>query len=127
MLQYHSLFVKSFGWYVVKNEIYINMEYLEHGDLSHHLVRKFSEHETIKIASQVVKGVGFMHRYNFIHRDLKPAVSWRLSLVPSATNTQKYKRICSSSTSRQRTTGGSRSATLASASEPPVEFQSTRL
>lgn len=76
LVQYHSLFVKSFGWYVVEHTIYINMEYLEHGDLQRYLVRQFSEWETCRIASQVIKGLGYMHRYEYIHRDLKPAVSF---------------------------------------------------
>lgn len=59
--------------------IFINMEYLEHGDLQRYLSRRFSERETNRIASQVVKGLAFMHQYNFIHRDLKPAVCASLS------------------------------------------------
>jgi serine/threonine protein kinase len=55
--------------------VFINMEYIEHRDLQRYLVRKFSERETNQIAFQVLKGLGFMHKYNFIHRDLKPAVS----------------------------------------------------
>ncbi|KAH6635546.1 kinase-like domain-containing protein, partial [Chaetomium sp. MPI-SDFR-AT-0129] len=49
------------------------MEYLQHGDLQRYLSKPFSEDDTRRIASQVVRGIGFMHRYNFIHRDLKPA------------------------------------------------------
>jgi serine/threonine protein kinase len=63
------------GWYEAMDRIFITMEYLEHGDLQRYLSRQFSELESHRITSQVVKGLGFMHRYNFIHRDLKPAVS----------------------------------------------------
>lgn len=51
------------------------MEHLEHRDLQRYLDRHFSERETNRIAFQVAKGLGFMHQNNFIHRDLKPAVS----------------------------------------------------
>lgn len=51
------------------------MEYLEHGDLQQYLTERFSEDDTKIIASQVVKGLEFMHKYHVIHRDLKPAVS----------------------------------------------------
>ena len=57
------------------NRIFITMEYFPHGDLEHFLGQPFSELETSRIASQVAKGLGFMHQYNFIHRDLKPGVS----------------------------------------------------
>ncbi len=67
------------------------MEYFPHGDLERFLGQNFSELETSRIASQVAKGLGFMHRYNFIHRDLKPGVSyytaslfsWTLMFLPS--------------------------------------------
>ncbi|RYP79593.1 hypothetical protein DL769_002903 [Monosporascus sp. CRB-8-3] len=48
------------------------MEYLEHGDLQRYLTERFSECDTVRIASQVVKGLEYMHHYHFIHRDLKP-------------------------------------------------------
>jgi serine/threonine protein kinase len=57
------------------DRVFINMEHVEHGDLQRYLDRKFSERETNRIALQVAKGLGFMHQYHFIHRDLKPAVS----------------------------------------------------
>ncbi len=65
------------------------MEYLQHGDLQRYLSEPLSEDETKRIVSQVVKGLGFMHRYNFIHRDLKPAVSCPLAFpftVPFGAN-----------------------------------------
>ena len=52
------------------------MEYFPHGDLERFLSQQFSELETSRIASQVAKGLRFMHQYNFIHRDLKPGVSY---------------------------------------------------
>ncbi len=57
------------------DKVFINMEHLEHRDLQRYLDREFSERETNRIAFQVAKGLGFMHQNNFIHRDLKPAVS----------------------------------------------------
>ncbi len=64
------------------NRIFITMEYFPHGDLERFLDQQFSELETSRIASQVAKGLGFMHQYNFIHRDLKPGVSdYSASLV----------------------------------------------
>ncbi|KAK4096802.1 kinase-like protein [Parathielavia hyrcaniae] len=70
--KYQGWFVRSFGWYEYGNRIHITMEYLEHGDLQQYLGELFSEDDTRTIASQVVKGIGFMHKYHFIHRDLKP-------------------------------------------------------
>ena len=57
------------------DRVFINMEHIEHQDLQRYLDRQFSERETNRIAFQVAKGLGFMHQNNFIHRDLKPAVS----------------------------------------------------
>jgi hypothetical protein len=64
-----------------------------------------------------------MHQHNFIHRDLKPAVrdhperGLLITLVPYLLTPSR--RICSSSTSHQKT-GGSKSVTLASASDRPA-------
>jgi calcium/calmodulin-dependent protein kinase I len=80
--QFRDLFVESFGWYAFGNYIYITMEYLPHGDLQQYLSQPLREDETQQIASQVVRGLEWMHMLKFIHRDLKPAVGSHGPLVP---------------------------------------------
>jgi serine/threonine protein kinase len=97
------LFVESFGWYASGNYIYITMEYLPHGDLEKYLSQPLREDETQQIASQVVRGLQWMHMLKFIHRDLKPAVGYLMALSflsgPSdATNVDEEPSRCRQTT-----------------------------
>jgi hypothetical protein len=112
--QYVHCFVKSFGWYESEDSVFIAMEYLEHGDLRKFLRKPFPEGEAKDIAIQLVEGLSFMHDNGFAHRDLKPEVcDYSPPLYPFFS--QRYR---TSWFSNQVRIGGSRSATLASASAP---------
>jgi serine/threonine protein kinase len=73
-MQFNSSFVKSFGWYEDDEQVYISMEYLPHGDLSHYLDKfgPLPQHEVQCIAHQILDGLATMHEHDFVHRDLKP-------------------------------------------------------
>lgn len=51
------------------------MEFLPNGDLQKQLSCPLSESEGQRIALQLAEGLMFMHENDFVHRDLKPAVS----------------------------------------------------
>jgi serine/threonine protein kinase len=63
-------FVESFEF---KDHMYIVMEYLPGGDLSH-LAREgpLEEERTKQIARQILTGLDYMHRSGVTHRDIKP-------------------------------------------------------
>ncbi len=55
--------------------IFIVMEYLSGGDLGNHLQVKnfqFTEKRAADIMYQVANGLGYLHSYGVLHRDLKP-------------------------------------------------------
>ncbi len=52
---------------------YFTMQYLPGGDLSERLKREIHEKEIIRILIGVTEALGYAHRRNFIHRDVKPA------------------------------------------------------
>ncbi|KAF1957172.1 kinase-like protein [Byssothecium circinans] len=72
--RYKLYFVESFGWYESLDDVFIAMEYFEHGDLENYLleVRNMPENDVRIISNQVLKGVEQMHVNRFAHRDLKP-------------------------------------------------------
>ena len=53
------------------------MEYVNHGDLHHHLdsAPPLPESDAQQITVQVLEGLHFMHENGYSHRDLKPGVS----------------------------------------------------
>ncbi|CAG9945921.1 unnamed protein product [Clonostachys rosea f. rosea IK726] len=65
-------FVCSSGWFEDEASIFIVMEYLMNGDLSHHINNPLPESEVTEIIGQILEGLGHMHDHGFIHRDLKP-------------------------------------------------------
>ncbi|KAK4224042.1 Serine/threonine-protein kinase RAD53, partial [Podospora fimiseda] len=73
--RYLPCFVRCFGWFRIKNYIFITMEHIQHGDLGQHLQfqRILPEKEANIIIRQLVEGLGHMHTNRFVHRDLKPA------------------------------------------------------
>ncbi|KAH8680292.1 kinase-like domain-containing protein [Ilyonectria robusta] len=70
--KFADCFVRSFGWFQNETALFITMEYLEHGDLRHYIVRPFPEPEARLIAMQLVEALQSMHKSGFAHRDLKP-------------------------------------------------------
>lgn len=73
--QYQHMFVHFFGWYEHYNEIFISMEYAPLGDLSAHIGTGLTEQDSKDIVYQISEGLCVMHRLDFVHRDIKPAVS----------------------------------------------------
>ena len=75
--QYESCFVKSFGWFEDRENLFIAMEYLELGDLHVYLRDQppLPEPEVKEIAFQILDGLHLMHENGFAHRDLKPKVN----------------------------------------------------
>lgn len=52
---------------------YFTMQYLSGGDLSERLKKTLTEKEIIRVLMGVTEALGYAHRRNFIHRDVKPA------------------------------------------------------
>ncbi|KAH0606805.1 uncharacterized protein H6S33_003639 [Morchella sextelata] len=71
---YPMLFVRFFGWYENKIDIFLVMEYIENGDLSQYLKEspKRVKAEARNIVRQILEGLVVMHDQNICHRDLKP-------------------------------------------------------
>ncbi|KAI8669810.1 NACHT domain-containing protein [Fusarium keratoplasticum] len=70
--EYVDCFVEFYGWFEYENMVFIAMEYIEHGDLQNYMSQPFSEAHAKVICSQLVEGLGYMHKKGFAHRDLKP-------------------------------------------------------
>ncbi|KAF4959483.1 hypothetical protein FGADI_1704 [Fusarium gaditjirri] len=72
--KYSQYFVKSLGWYMSSNKLYIAMEFFPEGDLYAYVRdhQRLTEEECSHITSQVLSGVAIMHEEGFAHRDVKP-------------------------------------------------------
>ncbi|TVY18870.1 Ankyrin repeat domain-containing protein [Lachnellula arida] len=68
----HGLFVDFLGWYENDDFVFLAMEYLPLGDLSHWAKYSKSEGDLKTICQQLLEGLEIMHANGFMHRDLKP-------------------------------------------------------
>lgn len=71
------------GRYEDDDNVFMAMEYLQHGDLDAYIDAGVSEADTKLICTQLLDGLSLMHSMGFTHRDLKPQVRSTLILVPS--------------------------------------------
>lgn len=74
MSQYKHYFVQFLGWFDDPRNLYIAMEFVEHGNLQSFIKAPFPEHEAAAIITQVARALQYMHQRNFVHRDVKPLV-----------------------------------------------------
>ncbi|KAJ5372058.1 kinase-like domain-containing protein [Penicillium concentricum] len=70
--QYKQHFVQFLGWFDDLENVYIAMEFLQYGDLQKFIKAPFPEPEAASIVFQVAQALQYMHRKNFVHRDIKP-------------------------------------------------------
>lgn len=72
------MFVEFFGWYENETDIFLAMEYIEHGDLSQYIKRgEFTMSDGREITAQVLEALVVLHTEGICHRDLKPQVCLR--------------------------------------------------
>ncbi|CAH0036428.1 unnamed protein product [Clonostachys rhizophaga] len=91
-------FVCSSGWFEDEASIFIVMEYLMDGDLSHHINNPLPESDVTEIIGQILEGLGHMHDHGFIHRDLKPGnimvaakhPSWRVKIADFGVSKERH-------------------------------------
>lgn len=67
-------FVNFLGWFEDEENIYIAMEYFQHGTLDEFIKETLSENNARIITLQLLEGLKVMHDEHFTHRDLKPEV-----------------------------------------------------
>ncbi|KAG0762293.1 hypothetical protein G6F57_007265 [Rhizopus arrhizus] len=72
-LLHHPHIVQLKDLYVTPHFFYITMEYVEGGQLLHHIVSrgKLSESEARRFSRQIISALDYMHRNSIVHRDLK--------------------------------------------------------
>lgn len=70
--QFPQHFAYLHGWYESQGSIYLAMDYVEMGDLSHHLQNKLPETQARDITHQLLHGLVELHGMGVTHRDLKP-------------------------------------------------------
>ena len=71
----HPSIVKILGYFEANDTAYFVMEYEEGIDLSQYLKqenRALSQEEILGIIMPVLEGLKEVHKYNFLHRDIKP-------------------------------------------------------
>ncbi|KAK5056699.1 hypothetical protein LTR84_012231 [Exophiala bonariae] len=71
----HPNIVNYVDSYNVQHYIYILMEFVPHGELSQELRRqggKLAEPDAQQITRQMMHALGYLHRRNITHRDIKP-------------------------------------------------------
>ncbi|KAH8703900.1 kinase-like domain-containing protein [Talaromyces proteolyticus] len=71
--EYKRHLVQFLGWFDDSEHLYIAMEFIEHGDLQSFITAPFPEPEAASIVTQVAQALQYMHRKNFVHRDVKPS------------------------------------------------------
>lgn len=68
----HPNIVETFGSYLIGNELWVAMEYLEGGALTNIITRTLmSEQQIATICRDVLKALAFLHDHGIIHRDIK--------------------------------------------------------
>ena len=73
------MFVEFYSWYEAFDSIFLAMEFVPFGDLEAYIARhgELTEKCAAQIGHQVLDGLRAMHRLDLVHRDIKPAVSFR--------------------------------------------------
>jgi serine/threonine protein kinase len=83
-VEFTIYFVEFFGWYENEENIFLAMEYFEHGTLDHYISAEMTEEDAKVISLQLLEGLSVMHEQGFVHRDLKPQVSSHQALDPDS-------------------------------------------
>ncbi|KAK4782343.1 hypothetical protein SAY86_016445 [Trapa natans] len=70
----HPHVVRLYEVIETATDIYVILEYAEHGDLYDYIVetRRVPEEEARKLFQQLISGLQYCHQYRVAHRDLKP-------------------------------------------------------
>ena len=71
----HPSIVKILGYFETNNTAYFVMEYEEGIDLSQYmkqLNKSMSQEEIVTIIMPILEGLKEVHKYNYLHRDIKP-------------------------------------------------------
>ncbi|TLS20951.1 uncharacterized protein PpBr36_10794 [Pyricularia pennisetigena] len=71
-LKYAHCFVNSDGWYELDGDVVVSMEYLPLGHLGRYLAKPLLEAGARGIVKQLLKGLRYMHKAGFVHRNLMP-------------------------------------------------------
>lgn len=76
------MFVEFHGWYENRHEVFFAMEYIKYGDLSQYIIdRDTAKAEASEVTRQILEGLKILHGEGICHRDLKPQVWLRESLI----------------------------------------------
>ncbi|KAH8860474.1 Serine/threonine-protein kinase PAK 5 [Schistosoma japonicum] len=68
----HPNIVEMFGSYLIGNELWVAMEYLEGGALTNIVTRTLmSEKQIATVCRDVLRALAFLHDHGIIHRDIK--------------------------------------------------------